>query len=223
MVVTEIAFIRFKSASPEPLENLAAGLAVQNEWHAKTYPHLPSSFPGSICFQRVDEPTEILITARWESVAAHWNWIKSEENVKVMDTLGKYISQEHKDDLTLLHVGGDHFGEPPAESLGEMVPLLDSPIISIDRMMVDGGKKVAFAREVDRLQDSLRALAVPHMVRGSWRQDTESDEKHEYVVVGGWQPLGGHTEVVRPPRFVQFEVIRPLATTWTTRHYRRLL
>ncbi|KAK0752425.1 hypothetical protein B0T18DRAFT_426894 [Schizothecium vesticola] len=83
-----------------------------------TYPHLPPTFPGSVCFQSISDLTEILITARWESVAAHWAWINSPDNAGVMGTLGPYILQQGKEDFSLLHVGGISLGRRRLLGLG---------------------------------------------------------------------------------------------------------
>src|SRR4051812_39423486 len=113
MDVTEFAFARLKIGDIEPalLEVLRKALHVQNDWHVTNYPHLPSTLTGRASFilEQIEDPTRILITAKWESVESHWKWIQSEENASVMASLGPYIVNESPEDLDLTHVDGDFF------------------------------------------------------------------------------------------------------------------
>ena len=222
MTVTEFAIIGLKSLSPDALESLRSALAIQDEWHAKKYPHLPSSFPGSICWQNMDDPNEILITARWDSVEAHWDWIKSEDNVKVMGTLSPHISQESNEDFALLHVPGDMFGESPVASKGETIPLLKSPEISVHRMVVDGANREEFTTAIDKLDKFFSTSAAPHMVRGVWREDPESEGKQEYVLIAGWENQQKHEEASNAAPPGAFTDIKRLGTS-SIKHYKQLL
>jgi hypothetical protein len=51
-------------------------MQTQDEWHLAHFPHLPSSAPSraAVWFAQVEDPSVLLTTARWESVAAHWDW-----------------------------------------------------------------------------------------------------------------------------------------------------
>jgi hypothetical protein len=51
-------------------------MQTQDEWHLAHFPHLPSSAPSraAVWFVQVEDPSVLLTTARWESVAAHWDW-----------------------------------------------------------------------------------------------------------------------------------------------------
>ncbi|EAQ90573.1 predicted protein [Chaetomium globosum CBS 148.51] len=67
---------------PKFLAALASAMRDQDKWHAAAFPDLPSSAAerAAVWFRQVEDPTWLLTTARWESVAAHWDWIRSEEN-----------------------------------------------------------------------------------------------------------------------------------------------
>lgn len=215
MPVTELALLHL-TPSPSALTQLRAALTIQDKWHAKTYPHLPPSFPGSICFQSVSHPTEILITARWESVAAHWAWIKSDANASVMDTLGPYISKEEggSEDFSLLHVDGDIFGE----AVGEGVGLLESLVVGVCRVEVEGGRE-EFGGVVEGWKSYLAAAAAPHVVKGGWREDVEAEERQEFVVVSGWESEGSATEAEQAGQFIEVNGRVSLKST----HYKRIL
>ncbi|KAK1827867.1 hypothetical protein QBC39DRAFT_360723 [Podospora conica] len=177
MPVTEFALLHLTTPSPLAISTLRAALGVQNQWHAKQYPHLPASYPGSICLQSLDDPTEILITARWESVAAHWAWINGPDNAAVMGSLGPFMSQESNEgDFSLLHVEGDLFEE------GRGAALLESPVVGVHRVLVKGQRN---EEEVSRLRGVFENPTG--MVRAGWREDVEDGGKQEYVIVCGWQ------------------------------------
>lgn len=214
MTVTELALLHL-TPSPSALSHLRAALAVQDKWHAKTYPHLPTSFPGSICFQSVSDPAEILITARWQSVAAHWAWIKSDDNAGVMDTLGPFISKEGNEDFSLLHVEGDVFGGVVGEGV---VGLLESPVVAVCRVEVKGGRKEG-GGVVEGWKRYLTATAAPHVVRGGWREDVESEERQEYVVVSGWKTKEEAWEAEQAGQFMEASGRVSLKST----HYKRML
>ncbi|AEO56244.1 hypothetical protein MYCTH_2032845, partial [Thermothelomyces thermophilus ATCC 42464] len=84
--VTEFALLHLTTPSPHLPDSIRASLAaatrLQDAWHAKAFPALPSSAVdrAALWFPQVEDPSWLMTTAKWDSVAAHWDWIRSEEN-----------------------------------------------------------------------------------------------------------------------------------------------
>ncbi|KAL2191120.1 hypothetical protein L209DRAFT_658475, partial [Thermothelomyces heterothallicus CBS 203.75] len=84
--VTEFALLHLTTPSPPLPDSIRASLAaatrLQDAWHAKAFPALPSSAVdrAALWFPQVEDPSWLMTTAKWDSVAAHWDWIRSEEN-----------------------------------------------------------------------------------------------------------------------------------------------
>ncbi|KAK0643028.1 hypothetical protein B0T16DRAFT_331018 [Cercophora newfieldiana] len=170
MTVTEIAILPLISGSVDPdfKETLKRGLDIQNDWHIANFPHLPATLKGraSHCLQQVEDPGKIMITAEWESLEAHWKWIRSPENAEVMAALSPYVPSSPSD-MVLLHLDGGTFGEEPVASPGELIPLLDSPVIIVERFFVSATKKEEFLGNLNVSKAAIDKVAAPYLVRGS--------------------------------------------------------
>lgn len=236
MPTTELAILHL--TTPTPLEEsnpllttLASATPIQDAWHQAHFPHLPSSAAdrAAVWFAQVEDPSRILTTARWESTAAHWEWIRSDANKGVMASLeaGGGIVPE---DTVLLHVKGDlfggHEGDSSSSSLsgGGLVPLLESPVISVARMFVARGNREAFAAKFRGVRGVLKRHAHPHLVRAGWREDVpEGAEEDEFVLVCGWESVERHFAFAEAPEFPKYNEIRELITRVDLKHYKRLL
>ncbi|KAG7288880.1 hypothetical protein NEMBOFW57_005240 [Staphylotrichum longicolle] len=190
MPVTEFALLHLSQTGPAPAapplpaavrETLASAMQLQSAWHAAHFPSLPSRAAdrAAVWFAQVEDPAVLLTTARWASVAAHWDWIRSADNVAVMAALaerGDIIAE----DTVLWHVEGEIFGGGGGEEEGGgtrgrsggdgparegVVPLLQSPVISVGRMFVAREKREAFAAKFEEVKGILEEYARPHLVR----------------------------------------------------------
>jgi heme-degrading monooxygenase HmoA len=226
MTVTEIATL--KLAIWEIDENfkdvLKRGLDIQNDWHAAKFPHLPTTLIGraSHCLQQIEDPRTILITANWESVDAHWKWIRSLENGKVMGELRDYLIS-NPNDMVLLHVEGAIFGGETAGTSEGSTSLLDSPIICVERFFIGASKKEQFLRMVSVTKASIEKAAAPFVVRDSWRVDVKSKDLLECVLVTGWESVEKHTEFSQGSGSRCLAELKKIAQGVDTKHYQLLL
>ncbi|KAL2262707.1 hypothetical protein VTK26DRAFT_358 [Humicola hyalothermophila] len=269
MPTTEFALLRLSpSESPPPSPNqpvppgllplLASATATQSAWHAAHFPHLPSSAGASAraCawFRQVEDPSWVLTTARWESVDAHWAWIRTEENQQVMRGLvcgggdggsgdegeewERKEGQNEKEgrkgqrdrgyfaagDMVLFHVEGGLFTETEGSKEDGCVPLLESPVISVERIFVEKGKKGEFAEWSRRGIGLVKETVSPGAMRFGWREDVEARaEEEEFVVVCGWESVEKHKEAETPLAARKSDEFRKLVKRVDSKHYRRFL
>ncbi|KAK1770444.1 hypothetical protein QBC33DRAFT_555927 [Phialemonium atrogriseum] len=168
-------------------------------------------------FQQSEHPEKILVTVRWDSVPAHWDWIGSDENKQIMAGLSDHIA---KDKVVLFHLDAEIFSRPAPQ---DAIPLLDSPLISLTRLFVDSDKKDAFSKKFNEVRGILEDFAKPHLARGGWRVDKEAETKEEFVLVCGWESLERHFEFAKDPRFNEYKEIPELVTETDIKHFKRFL
>lgn len=222
MTVTEFAILRL-SAPPlrkEVRESLESATRAQDEWLAAHFPGLSSSASerAAAWFEETGDPSRILTTARWDSVAAHWQWIRSDVNVDIMTGLDKH---NVSNDTVLFHVGADIFDDSaPSGS----VPLLQSPVISLARMSVAPENKQAFAARFAEVKGILEQHVSPFLVRFGWREELEAEAKEEeFVVVCGGESIDSHLKFSTNPVWSQDSQIVRLTVRVDVRHYKRFL
>lgn len=197
-----------------------------------------------------------MTTARWESVDAHWEWIKGDENQKVMAELvgeGKGEEEDEEEgkegkggdgdgkgdgneggakgergyivagDTVLFHVEGSLFSEQDASRGEGYVPLLESPVVGVERMFVLREKKGEFAEAFERLKGMLQDVS-PLVVRSGWRADGEAEaEEDEFVVVCGWESVEKHMEIAGKLAESNYCGILELVSRIDVKNYKRLL
>ena len=229
MDITEIAILSFRSPAPfrDPsfLETWKQCTDAHGEWHADAFPGLPSSQTeraGAI-FEQVEDPAKLMITAKWASVEAHWQWIESEENKRAMGAMESYGVSKNPTDIDLFHLDADIFDSAPVEAAGETIALLDSPIIAVDRLFLDPAKKDEFANRLAAVDATLRENSRPFVVRGGWRVDVGPGGRQEYVLVSGWESVDKHLECNPLTQLPESGAFKPLVAEVNTKHYRRIL
>ncbi|KAK3378417.1 hypothetical protein B0H63DRAFT_452209 [Podospora didyma] len=240
-LITEIAILRTTTSGrlDDSLKSLLAEIqARQNEWHAANFPSLPWSSAGRAAawFQQAEDPSCVLTTVHWASVAAHWTWIGSHEIKTAMTQLengeegegGGYISMGK---FVLYHVDGDLFGgglRPPAAAAaagnpGAVVGLLESPVVSVERILVEAESKDAFGALFEELREVLDNFAV----KDGWRADGAPGgaTKEEFVLVCGWPSVGRHAEFAQSAGFPRYNHIRQFVASGEddVKHYKRFM
>ncbi len=235
MPVTEFALLHLSHSPPYPplLSTLASAMRLQTAWHAARFPQQPSSAAAraAVWFVQAENPARLLTTARWASTAAHWEWIRSEENAGVMAGLvdgGEIVGE----DTVLWHVEGDLFGGGEDGAGGDGAeeegvggsPLLQSPVISVSRIFVAREKREAFAARFGEVKGILEGYAGgSELVRYGWRDDgDEGVEEDEFVLVCGWESIEKHFGFPECPRFAEFDTIQELISRVDLNHYRPL-
>ncbi len=235
MPSTEFALLHLTTpppASPTLRQTLAAAAHLQSAWHASRFPHqLPSAAARAArWFTDADDPAWLLTTARWPSVAVHWDWIRGVENVSVMARLtgegeggGKGKAMIVAGDTVLWHVEGDLFPATVDGVDGMSSPLIESAVVSVARMFVPREKRAAFAARFEEVKGVLEGYAGPEMVGYGWREDGEDGaEEDEFVVACGWESLERHDGFEKSEGFAEYDSIRELVERLDLKRYKRM-
>ncbi|KAK3299325.1 uncharacterized protein B0H64DRAFT_439709 [Chaetomium fimeti] len=209
---------------PTPLrETLTTAMRVQDDWHATAFPNLPSSSAdrAAVWFSQVEDPAWLLTTARWPSVAAHWDWIRSAANERVMGELGPSIVAG---ETVLFHVAGGIFGKGRGGTGdGGLGSLLESPVISVRRIFVKRVDRAAFEAKFEEVRGILEGYARPHLVRFGWREDVEDGEdEDEFVLVCGGDSVDQHFAFAESEGFARYGELRELIARVDLKHYKPL-
>lgn len=196
MTVTEIAILCVHAGITDATlrDTLSGATAVQEAWHARTFPDRPSSASARAvaCFRGIDDETRILLTTSWGSVEEHWAWILSEDNKQAMEgtDLTKILANQGPPNtpggLGLFHLDADIFSNSHAAATSHgTIALLDSPVISVARFVVDTEKKESFAGTLEKAKAGMEKVAHPHLVRSGRVVDREV-EGEEFMLISGW-------------------------------------
>lgn len=185
MAVTELAFVHLSSPlSAESLQALEGAQRIQDKWAQDQDPNLPASriSRGTGMLQRTDDPSAILITARWRSPAAHWEWIDTDENKQAMGKLMPLIVSEGTRKLVVFHVDAVLF--PPPEN--GVTPALGCPILSVYHYRFKSLARSKFESRLENVMAKFNTNAS-RMFRWGWRIEKDDDEVEELVIVRGWE------------------------------------
>ena len=131
--------------------------------------------------QQNEDPSAILITTRWYSPAAHWEWIGTEENKQAMGKLMPLIVTEGEKKLVLYHVDSVLF-PPPGDGV---TSALESPVLSVYHYRVRTSEREGFESRLKVAMGELNT-ATETPFRWGWRIEKEDDEIEELLVVRGW-------------------------------------
>jgi heme-degrading monooxygenase HmoA len=202
-------------------------MRLQEEWHAAAFPNSGAAAVdrAAVWFSQIEDPTRIMTTARWESVEAHWDWIRSGSNTRTMAALEEHIIPQ---DTILFHVGhpgmdwNGIFGRISGLAQRGLLQPLDSPVISVERMSVKRGNKAALDAKLGKALGVLQEYARPHLVQSAWRQDLEDGAEEEFVIVCGWESVQQHLAFADGPQFSKYSEIQPLISGADLKHYRHL-
>ncbi|OIW30257.1 hypothetical protein CONLIGDRAFT_644267 [Coniochaeta ligniaria NRRL 30616] len=169
-------------------QRLAEASKVHEKWLAQNFPNSPSSDAerGAAMFQQVEDPAKFLITARWDSLAAHWQWINSNENKGTIHGIRDQIAMGGENGTVLRHVEGELFAGPAPEGITHM---LDSLIVSVGRTYDPLENKAAAYAKITEIAGAPREFAAPGDTRLGWAVDPkdETTRVHHCRRVGEYQ------------------------------------
>ncbi|CCC09081.1 hypothetical protein SMACR_03090 [Sordaria macrospora] len=233
MTVTEIAILRVHAGVTDSTlrDTLGGATPIQEAWHARTFPDRPSSASARAvaCFRGISDETQITITTNWGSVEEHWQWILSDDNKQLMEgsNLTKIIANEgppnQSGGLGLFHLDTDIFGNSHAATSKDTIALLDSPVIGLERFVVDAEKKEIFAETLEKVKASMAKVVQPHLVKSGHVADREADGE-EFMLVSGWSCVESHTqEFAASSESFLYGQLAGIASSVETQHYRRFL
>ena len=184
MAVTEFAFVHLSAPlTPGSHQALEDAQCIQDKWAQEQNPQLPASriLRGTGMLQQTDDPSAILITARWASPDDHWKWIGTEENKQAMGKLMPLIIAEGEKKLVLFHVDSILF---PRQDEGTSA--LGSPTLSVYRYRVKTSAKDEFKSKLKEAAAKLNTGGEA-LCRWGWRIEKETDEAEELLMVRGWE------------------------------------
>ncbi|KAI0472109.1 hypothetical protein GGR56DRAFT_677952 [Xylariaceae sp. FL0804] len=114
-----------------------------------------------------------------------------------------------------------------------LLPLLASPVVSVDSMTVAAARRRDFERDWDRVRGALEDYARPSAVRAAWRvattgsktDDADADaDTDEFLFFCGWPSVERHHEFASSEGFQDFSsALLPYVLSREVRHYRRVL
>lgn len=184
MTVTEFALVHLSSPlSPQTLQALEEAQCIQDKWAQEQDPQLP---PGRIdrgtgMLQQNEDPSAILVTARWASPAAHWEWIGTDANKRAMSKLMPLIVTQGEKKLVLFHVDSVLF-PPPGDGV---TSALESPVLSVYHYRVGSSAKNKFESTLRETMAGLNTDAEP-LFRWGWRIEKDKEDTDELLMVRGW-------------------------------------
>ncbi|KAI0166031.1 hypothetical protein GGR57DRAFT_2840 [Xylariaceae sp. FL1272] len=189
MAVTELAWIPTNTPGVVPQAFIEAGrkaIDVQSEWTKAHAPTLPIGTPaarGAALYQQLEDRSITLVTAHWESVAQHHEWIGSDENKDAMGGLGSMIDPSR---VEFFHVQGV-----------EMFPVhtIEGDLLTVIRILIKDEEKEKVERTWTETRKLLESVAGSEY-RGGWRIERQKGEgsKEEFVIVGAWKQRPAFTE-----------------------------
>jgi hypothetical protein len=127
-----------------------------------------------IVFQQIENPAEVLLTAHWDSVAQHMQWIGSRENQEVYPVIQGHLDMSK---LVFFHVSNVAAFSPE---------VLGASVVGVLRYFVPRTR-----REVVELAMAETKVGAYSGIagRGGWRIEKdgnmEQDQLDEYVLVVG--------------------------------------
>jgi heme-degrading monooxygenase HmoA len=223
MTVTEIAVLPLAGLelTTEFQAIVDQAQSIQDTWYSKHSPDKPASrrARGAGNFQQIENPSNILITAQWESPEEHWQWIGSENNASAMGKIVPHLHAEYATKVVLFHADAIIFMD---EAEGK-TSLLDSPFISVSRTYVEAAMKQGFQDKFNEVKGILEEYAAPNIVRGGWRIERESDDAEEFVLITGWEAVEDHMAFAKSEGFAKFIGIQAFAKGSDIKHYRRFM
>ncbi|SPJ80280.1 uncharacterized protein FTOL_08672 [Fusarium torulosum] len=148
---------------------------IQALWIREHQPKLLEGKPYDYttdCWISKDESPHLLLTAPWESVDGHKEWIQSHENAYVMDDLKAFI-REGKDAMVLYHL------IPAGENEFRGDVIAQGPV-KVWRISVEPEEKESLEKEYRLIETSSSTEPGQRMWAG-WR--VEKEESEELVII----------------------------------------
>ena len=226
MPVTEFALMHLAGG---PLDSSTRQLFeecqnIQDGWALKQNPReAPTSrlARGVGMLQQVEDPSAILITARWDSPEAHWDWIGTEENKGIMEKMGPLIVAEGEKKMLLFHVDPVVLPEVDDESAASSP--LSSPILSIYRYSVKPTDKKLVAAKFDEVSNVLRKSDGKYDFKSGWRIEKQDEGTEELLVFHGWTSIEEHEQFQASGDYAHFKSLAEHAKKVDPKLYQKFI
>ncbi|OTB13684.1 hypothetical protein K445DRAFT_13728 [Daldinia sp. EC12] len=219
MPVTEFAwFIGAQGPAGDEIKDaMNQALIVQDEWCARNIPTLPKDREarGVALFRQVEDPSVVVLTAHWESVAQHGIWLESPENKTVYSSL-----KDHFQKVVLCHVENAQFFD--ASGPDGSISLLKSPIVGITTVTVPTEKRKEFEQAWIAKKHILEEYTP--VVKYGWRIEKEDESLEQMILSAPWPSVEKHMEFAKGKDFPQFQdAILSFSKAQDVKHYERIL
>lgn len=223
MAITEVAILQASSSPlPDSLETIFTEDTKNiNSW-AASKPDL--DFDGTWLFQQIEDPSVMMMTAKWKDKKSYGQWAVSEEHLRVLPTITPHLAMEDgKPNGDMWFLEGDVFTSVSNKRSEDLeVGLLSSPVISFTRHFVAPEGKEAFENKFKEVKVLLEDFARPFAVRGAWKTDVEEGSRAvEWAVVVGWPHIERHIDFGEHESSAKYQDLLDFITGFEVRHYRR--
>ncbi|SPN98983.1 uncharacterized protein DNG_02022 [Cephalotrichum gorgonifer] len=221
MPVTEFCFLHLSSPfTPETHQTLEEAQCIQDKWALEQDPNTPLNriARGTGMLQQIGDPTALLITAPWESPAAHWEWIGTDANKEAMRKLTPLIVTEGDKKLVLFHVDAILFPRPD----DDVTSPLASAVLGVHRYRVKSSEREAFE---SRVVEALATLATgPGTPFGwGWRIEKGNDDTEDLLMVRGWDSEEQRAGFIGSDEYVVLEELASHTLDFDIYSYRRIV
>lgn len=213
--------------TPALLATVREVLSIQDAWCAENLPSNSKKPPQGVgLFRQVDDPSTLLLTAHWDSAAQHGEWIQSQANRDVLEKLTPHVDIPR---VSLFHVDGlEAFTAGPetdANAEGEKA-VLSAEYVSVSRFVVAADQRAGFERAWAEVGHIRQDFVSPFVHRGGWRIEKQegSEDKDEFVLIGGWDSLAKHAEFAESGGYEEYDKnMKGAVLACNTEFYQRVL
>jgi heme-degrading monooxygenase HmoA len=168
-------------------------------------------------FQQVEDPSIVYLIGRWDSTAAHGEFLPSPENQRLLEMLKDDILTEGEKKMSLWHLD--------AESLTLRVAgknVLEAPVISFNRHFVPSSKKEGFSRKFAEVNGLLEGFTEPFAVSGGWRIEKDTEEKDEWALFSGFESVDHHFQFAKTEDFIKYRDIVEFMEGFDLKHFKAI-
>ncbi|PQE26800.1 dimeric alpha-beta barrel protein [Rutstroemia sp. NJR-2017a BVV2] len=176
-------------------------------------------------FQQIEDPTIIYIIGKWESAAAHREFLPLKENLALLELFKDDIVMQGEEGrkMAMWHLDADIFGLKPTR-MGEK-SVLRAPVISCNRYFIPANKKDDFVKKFSEVKGLLEDYTTPYPVMGGWRIEKESiegKERDEWVQISGFENVDHHMGFAKTEEFAKYREVVGLVEGFEVKHLKAI-
>lgn len=168
-------------------------------------------------FQQIEDSSIIYIIGKWNSPEAHYAFLPSAENQKLLELFKEDVHIEGKDGkkMQMWHLDHDVFDVP---SGAEWV--FKAPVVSCNQHFVPKEKKFGLIEKFNEVKGLLDDFTKPYGVVGGWRIEKEDEGKEEWVLFSGFESMDHHMEFAKTEGFEKYREIVEFVGGFEVKHLR---
>lgn len=175
-------------------------------------------------FQQVEDPSIVHIVGEWFSLENHVVFLKSPENLALLEDLKDDIAIKGESGKTMQmwHIDTSIKAALNASS-GKNV--LTAPTISLNRMFIAPGKSPEFSAKLRERQGLLGEFTKPYSVIDGSRIErdyVEGKEREEWAVLSGFESVDHHMGFAKTESFEKYREITEFVESFELRHMKKI-